>query len=244
MYTKYIKLLDEDILRLQEQLDEKRQLRNHLQQKEMSRNFSVSPSPALAPPPELPFTISPNLRAVNMTGKAQTSPRLDLTSPLHRFPFTESGTIEKPLTPLTPAEPSESALDTLNEEDRRSICVFGIDPLTLKADLHKLFQAYGTIDRITIRQLNRAPTPREPEGGCVAYIQFADPEAVEQALAAKQLYILKGRQLTLSRKRTNLPGFRKSEQQSALLNTLSSLRRNESPQRAHIQDHNRAYWLQ
>ena len=201
MYTKYIKLLDDDIRSLQSQLEEKKQLRKHLQLKDDAKMlFNPSASPLNAPP-ELPFNISPTLRSANVTPPAPPAymPRPDALPsmpPAH----TDASSVKSP-TPGPEVSPSDLAL---TEEDRRSICILGVDPTVLKHDIKQIFDVFGDIDRITILT-NRLTNQRLG----TAYVRFTSVESVDKAVSTQQLFILKGKKLTVSKKRTNLPGFRR-----------------------------------
>ncbi|KNH08448.1 cytoplasmic RNA-binding protein [Perkinsela sp. CCAP 1560/4] len=211
MYTKYIELLDNDIISLQNQLKEKRQLRNHLYQKEGAK---VLPKPVTSPlsaTSELPFTISPTLRAANVSEKMHVLQ----SNALPFIPsFLQAESAGK--TQIQNITAADSCIDDThddqvarNDRDRRSICILGVDQTTLKFELKRIFEAYGQIERITIMTQQRH---------CTAYIQYFEIESVEKAVSDRQLFILKGNRLTVSRKRTNIPGFTRNSPAESLGN--------------------------
>jgi polyadenylate-binding protein 2 len=97
------------------------------------------------------------------------------------------------------AAAAESATDQKPPCDENSIFVNGLEYSVRKEDLTEFFQNCGQIIRVTV------PTDqytRKPRGH--AYIEFADLEAVENALKFDG-HLFKNRNIQVLRKRTNLP---------------------------------------
>ncbi|KAJ1625610.1 hypothetical protein T492DRAFT_1038561 [Pavlovales sp. CCMP2436] len=98
--------------------------------------------------------------------------------------------------------PGGEALDqaAAEELDMRSIYVGQVDYAATPEELHEHFQSVGTVNRVTIL----CDKFRTPKG--YAYIEFAETEAVQTALALNES-IFKGRPLKVYAKRTNVFGF-------------------------------------
>jgi polyadenylate-binding protein 2 len=89
------------------------------------------------------------------------------------------------------------------ESDARSIYVGQVDYATTPEELQAFFQSCGVVNRITIvcdKFTNR------PKG--FAYVEFADKDGVANAMLLNETEF-RGRQLKISPKRTNLPGFKR-----------------------------------
>ena len=98
---------------------------------------------------------------------------------------------------------SEGAGET-NEDDSRSICVQQVDYSATPEELQEFFAGCGTVNRVTIL----CGKGGMPKG--FAYIEFAEVEAVEAALALHESDF-KGRTLKISPKRTNVSGYNKGK---------------------------------
>ena len=85
------------------------------------------------------------------------------------------------------------------EEDSRSIYVGQVDYSATPEELQEHFAGCGTVNRVTIC----CDKYRSPKG--YAYIEFAELEAVEAAVALNDSEF-KGRQLKVTAKRTNVYG--------------------------------------
>ncbi|KAK2971785.1 hypothetical protein RJ640_018474, partial [Escallonia rubra] len=68
-------------------------------------------------------------------------------------------------------------------------------------EVQQHFQSCGTVNRVTIRTNKFG----QPKG--YAYVEFLEPEAVQQALLLSESE-LHGRQLKVTAKRTNVPGMK------------------------------------
>ena len=88
-----------------------------------------------------------------------------------------------------------------SEVDSRSIYVGNVDYHASPSDLKEFFKECGTINRVTIL-LDKYTG--QPKG--FAYIEFAEAESIEKAVALNEA-VLKGRQLKVTAKRTNIPGL-------------------------------------
>ena len=90
--------------------------------------------------------------------------------------------------------------ETTAEEDSRSVYVGQVDYSATPEELQEHFAGCGTVNRVTIL----CDRFRNPKG--YAYIEFAEPENVEAAVALNESEF-KGRQLKVTAKRTNVHGF-------------------------------------
>lgn len=107
--------------------------------------------------------------------------------------------IDKELTAGT--EQTETTVNR-EEADARSIHVGNVDYSTTPEELQQLFQACGTVNRVTIL----TDKYEQPKG--FAYIEFLEADAVTTALqlAGTDLH---GRAIKVTAKRTNVPGMKK-----------------------------------
>lgn len=85
--------------------------------------------------------------------------------------------------------------------DSRSIYVGNVDYGASPEELQKHFQSAGSINRVTIL-LNKFTG--QPKG--FAYIEFQEQSSVENSLALDDS-VFRGRNLKVTPKRTNVPGF-------------------------------------
>ncbi|PIN14717.1 Splicing factor RNPS1, SR protein superfamily [Handroanthus impetiginosus] len=101
------------------------------------------------------------------------------------------------------ADPAAAAANQTNREevDARSVFVGNVDYSCTPEEVQQHFQSCGTVNRVTIRTNKYG----QPKG--YAYVEFLEPEAVEQALLLNESE-LHGRQLKVSAKRTNVPGMK------------------------------------
>jgi len=88
------------------------------------------------------------------------------------------------------------------EADSRSVYVGNVDYSATPEELQELFAECGTVNRVTIL----CDKFKNPKG--FAYIEFAEVEAVEAAVGMTDTE-LKGRQIKVTAKRTNVPGMGK-----------------------------------
>ncbi|KRX03145.1 hypothetical protein PPERSA_10226 [Pseudocohnilembus persalinus] len=106
------------------------------------------------------------------------------------------------------SQQGQNSVDDFQEKqakiDARSVYVANVDYNCKDDDIIEHFKDCGDIKRITIL---KDKFSHQPKGG--AYIEFEDAEAIEDALGLSNS-VLKGRQITVSQKRTNLRGFNKS----------------------------------
>lgn len=87
------------------------------------------------------------------------------------------------------------------EIDGRSVHVGNIDYAATPEEVHAVFKDCGTINRITILTNKATGTPMG-----YGYVEFASQESVSAAIKLDQT-LLRGRELKVSAKRTNVPGF-------------------------------------
>ncbi|KAK6143686.1 hypothetical protein DH2020_024034 [Rehmannia glutinosa] len=100
-------------------------------------------------------------------------------------------------------DPAAAAANQTNREevDSRSVFVGNVDYSCTPEEVQQHFQSCGTVNRVTIRTNKYG----QPKG--YAYVEFLEPEAVEQAVLLNESE-LHGRQLKVSAKRTNVPGMK------------------------------------
>ncbi|KAG9302493.1 hypothetical protein G9A89_007197 [Geosiphon pyriformis] len=96
---------------------------------------------------------------------------------------------------LTSTEEEKEAIDA------RSIYVGNVDYSATPEELQAHFQSCGTINRVTILCDKWTGHPKG-----YAYVEFADPSLVANAMALNDT-LLHGRQIKVTSKRTNIPGF-------------------------------------
>jgi polyadenylate-binding protein 2 len=87
------------------------------------------------------------------------------------------------------------------EIDSRSIFIGNVDYSTTPEELQQYFHSCGTINRVTIL----CDRYKNPKG--FAYIEFTEKDSVANALLLNET-LFKGRQLKVSAKRTNVPGYK------------------------------------
>ncbi|KAL3538675.1 hypothetical protein ACH5RR_002041 [Cinchona calisaya] len=100
-------------------------------------------------------------------------------------------------------DPATDAASQANKEevDSRSIFVGNVDYSCTPEEVQQRFESCGTVNRVTIRTNKFG----QPKG--YAYVEFLEPEAVQEALLLNESE-LHGRQLKVSSKRTNVPGMK------------------------------------
>lgn len=91
--------------------------------------------------------------------------------------------------------------DDKEDVDSRSIFVGNVDYTVSPEDIQAHFQSCGSINRVTIL-LDKFTG--HPKG--YAYVEFAEPAVVAHALVMNES-MLKGRNLKVTPKRTNIPGM-------------------------------------
>lgn len=88
------------------------------------------------------------------------------------------------------------------EIDSRSVYIGNVDYSTTPVELQQQFAVCGIVERVTI-QTNKMTG--QPKG--FAYLEFETPEGAHKAVALQDGAEFKGRNLKVSLKRTNVPGF-------------------------------------
>lgn len=91
------------------------------------------------------------------------------------------------------------------ETDKRSVYVGNVDYGATPEELQEHFKSCGQINRITILVDKYTCCPKG-----FAYMEFADEESVKNAVLLND-GLFRGRQLKVSSKRTNIPGFNKGK---------------------------------
>lgn len=109
---------------------------------------------------------------------------------------------------------TEPALNPLNlsiedkmEVDARSVYVGNVDYGAAAEELEQHFHGCGSVNRVTILCNKFDGSPKG-----FAYIEFADKEAVQTAMALDES-LFRGRQIKVMPKRTNRPGITTSNRQ-------------------------------
>ncbi|CDK29206.1 unnamed protein product [Kuraishia capsulata CBS 1993] len=98
-------------------------------------------------------------------------------------------------------EDQQQELIDKEEVDSKSIYVGNVDYDSTPEELQKHFQACGSINRVTILTDKFTGNPKG-----FAYIEFSDPAYVTEALNLNDS-LFRGRNLKVTAKRTNIPGF-------------------------------------
>ncbi|KAG2733089.1 hypothetical protein G9P44_004079 [Scheffersomyces stipitis] len=90
------------------------------------------------------------------------------------------------------------------EIDGRSIYVGNVDYQSTPEQLEEFFHVVGVIERVTILFDRYSGLPKG-----YAYVEFEKTESVERAIEDLHGKEFRGREIRVSAKRTNLPGFKK-----------------------------------
>lgn len=104
-------------------------------------------------------------------------------------------------------EPENTTIPPTNvhsEIDSRSIYVGNVDYQCTPENLEDCFSEVGEVERVTIAFDKFSGLPKG-----YAYILFKNSESVSEAIEKKTGFELKGRELRVTEKRTNIPGFNK-----------------------------------
>ncbi|KAK6461535.1 hypothetical protein DFJ63DRAFT_314169 [Scheffersomyces coipomensis] len=91
------------------------------------------------------------------------------------------------------------------EVDGRSVYVGNVDYQSTPEQLEEFFHVVGVIERVTILFDRYSGLPKG-----YAYVEFENVESVEKAIEDLHGKTFRGRELRVTAKRTNLPGFRKN----------------------------------
>lgn len=132
----------------------------------------------------------------------QSQPQLDVTIP-EQEPEEEPEQEQTRRTQETEEERAER-LAKQEEIDSRSVYVGNVDYQSTPEQLESFFKAVGVIERITILFDKYSGLPKG-----YAYVEFEIPESVEKAIEELHGKEFRGRDLRVTPKRTNLPGFKK-----------------------------------
>ena len=101
---------------------------------------------------------------------------------------------------------SEQPVTQTDEEkrdiDSRSVYVGNVDYQATPLELQQHFSSAGVVHRVTIL-MNKFTG--QPKG--YAYLEFADADSVNQAVATLDASMFRDRELKVSAKRTNIPGL-------------------------------------
>ncbi|CAI5759050.1 unnamed protein product [Candida verbasci] len=102
-------------------------------------------------------------------------------------------------------EEKQERLAKQEEIDSRSIYVGNVDYQSTPEQLEEFFHIVGVIERVTILFDRFSGLPKG-----YAYVEFEKPESVNKAIEELHGKSFRGRDIRVSAKRTNVPGFRKS----------------------------------
>lgn len=102
---------------------------------------------------------------------------------------------------MTSQSKSNDNIVSTPEMDARSVYVGNVDYSVTVEDLQSFFQSCGGINRITIMCDKFTGHPKG-----YAYVEFGDQDGVANAMLLNESE-LRGRELKISPKRTNVPGF-------------------------------------
>uniref|UniRef100_A0AAF5Q002 RRM domain-containing protein n=2 Tax=Wuchereria bancrofti TaxID=6293 RepID=A0AAF5Q002_WUCBA len=110
--------------------------------------------------------------------------------------------VEKQMNMSTGSNTSQSvaSIEDKIEADSRSVYVGNVDYCSTAEELEAHFHGCGSVNRVTILTDKFTGHPKG-----FAYIEFADKEAVQTALALDES-LFRGRQIKVCAKRTNRPG--------------------------------------
>mmetsp|Transcript_5390 Transcript_5390/g.15180 ORF Transcript_5390/g.15180 Transcript_5390/m.15180 type:complete len:189 (-) Transcript_5390:55-621(-) len=96
---------------------------------------------------------------------------------------------------------ASSSATSAADSDARSVYVGNVDYGATAEELQAHFQSCGSITRLTIMTDKWTGHPKG-----FAYVEFSDKEAIENAVALNES-VFRGRQLKVTAKRTNVPGY-------------------------------------
>ncbi|ODV82357.1 RNA-binding domain-containing protein, partial [Suhomyces tanzawaensis NRRL Y-17324] len=102
-----------------------------------------------------------------------------------------------------PDHDRDQELAAQREIDARSIYVGNVDYQSTPEQLEEFFHKAGVIERVTILFDRYTGLPKG-----YAYVEFEETASVERAIEELHGNEFRGRELRVSPKRTNLPGFR------------------------------------
>ncbi|AOW27943.1 uncharacterized protein CAALFM_C209650WA [Candida albicans SC5314] len=101
-------------------------------------------------------------------------------------------------------EERQERLAKQEEIDGRSVYVGNVDYQSTPEQLEEFFHGVGVIERVTILFDRFSGLPKG-----YAYIEFEQTESVQKAIDELHGKEFRGRELRVTAKRTNLPGFRR-----------------------------------
>lgn len=134
--------------------------------------------------------------------ETHSQPQLDVTIPEQELE--QEPEQEQTRRPQETEEERAERLAKQEEIDSRSVYVGNVDYQSTPEQLESFFKAVGVIERITILFDKYSGLPKG-----YAYVEFEIPESVEKAIEELHGKEFRGRDLRVTPKRTNLPGFKK-----------------------------------
>lgn len=102
------------------------------------------------------------------------------------------------------SQSKDEKLERQEEIDRRSVFVGNVDYQSTPEQLEHFFKSVGVIERITILFEKYTGMPKG-----YAYVEFQEPYSVIRAIEELNNKPFRGRELRISHKRTNVPGYKK-----------------------------------
>lgn len=105
-----------------------------------------------------------------------------------------------------PTQSNSEKLERQEEVDRRSVFVGNVDYQSTPEQLEHFFKSVGVIERVTILFEKYTGMPKG-----YAYIEFLEPYSVIRAIEELNGKVFRGRDLRISHKRTNVPGYKKKQ---------------------------------
>lgn len=133
-----------------------------------------------------------------MSEIAEPQPQVDVTTPEQQPEH------EQTRKPQETEEERAARLAKQEEIDSRSVYVGNVDYQSTPEQLESFFKVVGVIERITILFDKYSGLPKG-----YAYVEFEAPESVDKAIEELHGKEFRGRDLRVTPKRTNLPGFKK-----------------------------------
>ena len=103
-----------------------------------------------------------------------------------------------------PTQSNSEKSQRQEEIDRRSVFVGNVDYQSTPEQLEHFFKSVGVIERVTILFEKYTGMPKG-----YAYIEFLEPYSVIRAIEELNGKVFRGRDLRISHKRTNVPGYKK-----------------------------------
>lgn len=147
--------------------------------------------------------ISSNSNQILLTDPNHAS--LNFTAPRSELTLESNTGDETELKSTKSSKANEQENEDKEEVNSRSIHVSNVEYKAKPEELKDHFQECGEINRITILCDKKTGKPMG-----YAYIEFASSDSVDKSLELMNDTMFKGRQITVTRKRINLPGKKRN----------------------------------